>query len=806
MAISFDLGNITGAPQRTRADDVRAMFEPYNRTMQQWEMAKADVSRVSGAPRLQVLQQRYDTMKSELDSMASALKAEQSAVLSNIAAQRSAALKAGGRSGGLSAKDKLKALELGINAYKGAGALQPETGLRDFAAGMGTLDASLMPIASKIALDPEFRESMRTPGATFALTSLQLGEEEGKAFSSSRAGYINGQDPGEESLRRAKKIGDAVGLVNATMEFSGGVGDITPKQRAGVEAAIAEMYGLKPGDLSAESLEKVRNVVQMVAQDTAQDSTERTALQQLGAELTNLAAGGGAAGGGGSAAARVRIPNIPRLSPQMQADLEKYLTALSDDGMVVAGELTGMGHLLTEDDIQRGKAAYDEAKRIRAYAPGQASLFNDTYLTRLRQLSDRNEKVLRQTTAVLDDYEMDSVQRQQIMARQFLDAENMAEGLRVPLDYEAYGSAFERDVMGEMMDIVQKEGELVYETGALPADRERRLGGRGSSARAPHRFAKQMYSMDKSRAGGVGEADIIPLINKRFRDPRDQERALAYFLAMKEVDTIRAQTRRPVEAGQPMKVAAQLERTVQPEAPAPLPQGRTRGVQAAAPVAPPPDFGTQRNRQLPSFRMESPDPLNVGESSLAEELPYYPLGIESPMTDDDALVGRMQGLGQRAVGLLDPYLTSSDEIAAEQVAEMQGQMGSALSTVGRNIRRGPVTGLNIDRPEDYTARYGPGADLDFYRQDLAARGTLTGEVTGLDMRSPEAYTDQYGPGADLDFYRQDQSANRTPMANPRYLARDAFLFDVEQPYDGQVNAPQAGMNGSRNTGAPRKMR
>jgi hypothetical protein len=548
--LSFDLSGIVGQQPRTRADDVRAMFEPYNRTMQQYQMAKNDVSRVAGAPRLQMLQEAATGLKRDNDALAARLRTQQQQYLTALNTQRTAAIKANAR-GGPRGPDFKAATE----AFKAAGQLISENPIADFAQSMGVLDASLAPVAAALATNPDVVEGLRQ-NQKVSLAKLQLSDEDSQAISKSRLGYFGNEAPKPE-LARAKKISDAVGLFNATVELSQGV---TSEQREAFRSGIADFYGLNAEDVSAERLESVRRDVQKYAQDVQKDPTERKALQDIGFAAMGLDPGGAPRAGVGGGA-RVKVPDIPRLPAGQQMALEKFLTALSDDGIARVGEETGMGYRLTQADIDAGRAAYAEAKRLRAYTPEQAPFFSDQFLAKMRQYATGMEGVARQQDVVLNQYEMDSVQRGQLMAQQFLDAQNAAEGLRVPLAYEAYDTAFERDVMGEMMDIVRKEGEKVFDTGSLPTDRERRLGGRGSAARAPHRFAKQLYSMDQSRP--IPPSDVIPLINKRFRDPRDQERALAYFFAMKEVDAIRADTRRPVQPMQPGEVAQQGETAMQ---------------------------------------------------------------------------------------------------------------------------------------------------------------------------------------------------------------------------------------------------
>lgn len=793
--LSFDLTNIVGQPTRTRADDVRMMFEPYNRTLQQWQMAKNDVSRVPGVNRLAFLQTQQQALLKQSSELATRLRNQQTAYLSSLNAARTAAIKAGGR--GRGGPDPLKARELAIDAYKAAGQLQPESALGDFAMGMGTLDASLLPIATKLATTPDARESLRSGKAIGKLASLQLGEEEGKAFAASKAGYLNGEPPPNEMIGKAKRIADAVGMLNATMTASQGT--IPASERAQVQAAIAKMYNLDAADVTADSLENTRNAVQAYEKDVAKDPQERTALQQLGAELAAMSGGAGAAGAG--VGAQVDIPEIPKLSPDKQAALDKYLAALSDDGIAQVGERVGAAYQvggtieddrLTEQDVAAGKAAYEEARETGAFTPEQAPLFDRRYVSLLRQQAESAETVARQQEAVLSDYEMDAVGRQRAMARQFLDMQNAAEGLRVPLAYEAYGSTFERQVMGEMMDIVRKEGELVYDTGALPTDRERRLGGRGSAARAPHRFAKQLYSMDQSRPGGVRQSDVIPLINKRFRDPRDQERALAYFLAMKEVDSIRSQTGARVEPGQPVQVAQEAQAAMQAVRPTPTPAAGTARRVATAPapvVETPADALGLTTPSAEEFRRRgvtrqldpSKFPHRIGESY-------------------DPLLGTGESPVDESVYPVDESVYSEEEAQADRtLAAMQAGMGRALRN---SYFRQP----DVMAPGSDFGGFSEAADVEAIPQTIDSMPAIIGPVTGLNMNDLASYEGKYGPAASLE-YRKDMDAmtQGTGQDLQRILPRDLYELDFSQPYNGQVNAPQAGMNGNRNTGMPTKV-
>ena len=767
--LSFDLSGIVGQQPMTRADDVRAMFEPYNRTIQQWQMAKNDVSRVPGVNRLAMLQAQQQVIVKQAEQMATRLRNQQTAQLAALNTARTAAIKASSRGGGGGGGDKnIKNM---IDAFKAAGQLKADNPLADFVQALGTLDASLTPVAAAIAQDPDAIKSLRQ-GQKKAFTALKLDAEQAKAISSSRLGYFNDKDPQNKLLSTAKKIGDATALLGATIELSQGA--LRADDVEAARSAIADYYGLKVEQVSAEALADVQGQVRQYSENVARDPVERKALQEIGFALQQGAMGGGRGGGGGGGGARVAIPSIPKLSPAKQAALDKYLAALSDDGIAKVGELVGAGmqvggmmadDRLTQEDITAGIAAYEEARRTGAYTPEQAPLFERRYISLLRQQAEGAENVARQQEGVLQDYEMDAVGRQRAMARQFLDLQNAAEGLRVPLAYEAYGSTFERQVMGEMMDIVRKEGELVYDTGALPMDRERGLGGRGSSARAPHRFAKQLYSMDKSRPGGVQQSDVIPLINKRFRDPRDQERALAYFLAMKEVDSIRAQTGARVEPGQPGQVVQEAQAAMQSVQPTPTPAAGVAGRGATRPTAAP-------AVETPSDEAKR-DPFTA---DMAGNL------LIDPATGAAATAGMTLPREREAAAIL-------------------GGGGAVTIPAGY-----PVLPEDVEQyaPEpDYITepRYSPEGGFGIPIANESAPVGMPRTEYRFDTREGEPL---FGPDG-KPIINNPRIIGAESVDDFSYLSPRSFFLQDVNPYDFQRRAPLVGPPGARNQGLPRKL-
>ena len=180
--LSFDLSGIVGQQPMTRADDVRAMFEPYNRTIQQWQMAKNDVSRVPGVNRLAMLQAQQQVIVKQAEQMATRLRNQQTAQLAALNTARTAAIKASSRGGGGGGGNNVKNA---IDALKEAGKLKADNPLADFVQALGTLDASLTPVAAAIAQDPDAIKSLRQ-GQKKAFTALKLDAEQAKAISSSR--------------------------------------------------------------------------------------------------------------------------------------------------------------------------------------------------------------------------------------------------------------------------------------------------------------------------------------------------------------------------------------------------------------------------------------------------------------------------------------------------------------------------------------------------------------------------------------------------------------------------------------------
>ncbi len=470
-------------------------------------------------------------------------------------------------------------------------------------------------------------------------------------------------------------------------------------------------------------------------------------------------------GRGGISASQLKALSPAKLPVEMQADLERYLTALSNDGIARAGEETGMGYIMTAADIEAGRAAYQEAKRLGAYTIEQAPLFNDLFLAKVRQSATSREALSRQREGVLSDYEMTGVERQQQVARQFLDMRNAAEGLRVALPYEMYGSAYERDVMGEMMDIVQKEGDLVFESTSLPTDRERRLGGRGSKARKPHQFAKQLYSMDKARPGGVSQAEVIPLINKRFRDPRQQEVALAYFLAMKEVELMGQQTGRkvePMDVDETLAIAEQVVTPPPPPTPAAAPATRTeRRLPRATDVTP----GSWRCWRDPCRRVGNPlaDGTAAMQAAMADKLNYVSAaepGLQ--YMPAGAAFERPAGASDSQVAMAETDPAFNPETGAP--IYMGGQYGITPAS--------PTLGF----------------------------GAMVQDPNLTFSEAEDAPTDVELLGQEIDIQNQGRLNE-----SGRFLPRDAFLLDP-QPYNRQVrNALLPGPPGSRNVGNRRKL-
>jgi hypothetical protein len=797
-ALTFDLSGILGPQPATRADDVRSMFDGYNRTMQYWEAAKADVSRVPGVPRMNMLEQRYNEIKKEQDDLATRLRAAKTQALADQSALRSAAIKSGRRGG-----SGMNAIEQGRKLLDTATKYEADVPGMELSTSFGKLPLNLAAVAQGAALTPAQVENIRS-GKPMNVSTLNLGEETSKAFAQSKLGFVAGAS--DETTRKYKKISDAAGMVEAVVNLSGG-----GLNRDEAVASVAATYpGVDPADLEPGRLNELRGAVtRHVETLRPAQSPAQAALEARGIGLLSGGMGGG--GRGGISASQLKALSPAKLPVEMQADLERYLTALSNDGIARAGEETGMGYIMTAADIEVGRAAYQEAKRLGAYTIEQAPLFNDLFLAKVRQGATSRETLGRQRNAVLSDYEMTGVERQQQVARQFLDMRNAAEGLRVALPYEMYGSAHERDVMGEMMDIVQKEGDLVFESTSLPTDRERRLGGRGSKARKPHQFAKQLYSMDKARPGGVSQAEVIPLINKRFRDPRQQEVALAYFLAMKEVELMGQQTGRKVEPMDVDETLAIAERVVTPPTP-PTPP---------TPAAPPP---TRTERRLPRAADVAPPRGEIGETLVDEFGNPLTDGMQGETLVDEfgnPLTDGMQGAlaTSSAVDGLTLLGESMKDMPAVEIdrqstdyrdpyAPTVANLGS--HTVPRTYRdaRPPQVppGLGLEGYDQVVVPFvGQGLGLEGYDQVVP----IVGQGLGL-----EGYQNAV-PGAAYENLSSDQilmlqgemGSQNTGRLNEsgRYLPRDAFLLDP-QPYNRQVrNALLPGPPGSRNVGNRRKL-
>jgi len=219
------------------------------------------------------------------------------------------------------------------------------------------------------------------------------------------------------------------------------------------------------------------------------------------------------------ASAKLREQDAQRLTPQEQEILDKYLMDLRDNGVV-------------DDDQLRaaGQAIYRKAKDNRLYSERDAPLFDEQYLADIGATATARLETDLQQERVLGLAERTPEEIEREAARSFTAMVRDAEGLEREVAPGAASNYYESRVIGGAYDILEKEGNDVFDLKARPLDRKRRLGGAGPLASRPQKVALGIYNQYDGDPDSFDKAQRE--IRNTFRDADKRRLAETYLLAM----------------------------------------------------------------------------------------------------------------------------------------------------------------------------------------------------------------------------------------------------------------------------------